>query len=88
METSEDSDMNEKINPLNLAVSGRYEGLDYDGIKVTPLLEKGKILISVNVENNELKTVAAVAFPAEEQTHERFQQILRRVIGKTLQVLI
>jgi hypothetical protein len=88
LEDRQDSNSNGKINPLCLAVSGNYQGLHYDGINVTPLLEKEKILISVKVENNRLKTVADVDFPAGEQTHERFQQLLKRAIGQTLQVLI
>jgi hypothetical protein len=79
---------NGKINPLCLAVSGRYDGLPYDGIKVTPLLEKEKILIAISVNSNGLKTVAHVAFPAKKQTPDQYQQILKRVIGKKLQVLI
>lgn len=71
-----------------MAVSGRYDGLPYDGIKVTPLLEKEKILIAISVNSNGLKTVARVAFPAKKQTPGQYQQILKRVIGKKLQVLI
>lgn len=85
---SASSNQDGKISPLCLAVSGRYEGQAYDDIMVTPLLEKEKILISVSVNPNGLKTVADVAFPAKEQTPDRYQQILKRVIGRKLQVLV
>jgi|GEM_PF-6209176 len=84
----DNSRLNGKITSFCLAVAGRHEGFNYDGIKVIPLLKEEKILIAVKVKDNQLKTVADVDFPADEQTHERFQKILKRAIGKTLQVLI
>lgn len=88
VQKSANSNLAGKINPLCLAVSGRYEGQAYDDIQVTPLLEKEKILIFVSVNSHELKIVADVDFPAKDQTPGRYQQILKRVIGKKLQVLI
>lgn len=76
------------INPTTWAVAGTYEGLKYDGIHVIPLLEKEKILFTIITENGEHKKIDEVSFPVKDQTEERYVQIIKRVIGKRLMVLL
>jgi hypothetical protein len=76
------------INPICWAVTGTYEGLKYDGINVTPLLDKERILFTITTDTGELKTFAEVPFPAKDQTEEKFTHIMKGVVGKQLMILL
>ena len=76
------------INPTCWAVTGTYQGVKYDGVNVTPLLEKQKIVFSITTENGELKSIEEVFFPVHEQTEQRYNQIIQQVVGHRLNVLL
>lgn len=76
------------INPTSWAVTGTYDGLKYDGINVTPLPEKEKIIFTITTDSGELKKISEVAFPTKDQTEQKFIQITKRVVGEKLRILL
>lgn len=76
------------INPTCWAIAGTYQGLKYDGINVTPHLAEGKISFSITTDKGELKPFEEVPFPAPDQNPQRYEQIVKQVIGHKLQVLL
>jgi hypothetical protein len=73
---------------MSWAVSGSHQDLKYDVINVMPLLAKESILVSITTENDEIKKIAEVAFPAKEQTEETYLHLIKQVIRKRLHVLL
>ena len=67
------------ISPTCWAVSGLYEGFKYDGINVTPLLERERILFTITTESGELRIVDEVFFPLDKQSKETLLRITKRV---------
>ena len=76
------------INPTCWAIKGTYQGLQYDGIGVIPVLEKEKIRFTITMDNGELKLIEEVPFPAHQHSQEKFLQIIRQVVGHRLHILL
>ena len=76
------------LNPTCWAVSGTYDNLRYDGINVIPLLEQERILFTISTDDGELKQIAEVCFPAKDQTPEKFDRIMKQVVGEKLMMLL
>jgi hypothetical protein len=81
-------DQTTKINPICWAVSGVFNGLNYDLINVLPELESEKILFTLTTNSGEIIKLTEVGFPAKDQTEARYYQIAKRVVGNKLLVLL
>jgi len=76
------------INPTCWAVKGSYNGMDYDGISVVPVLEQEKIQFTITMDNGDLKLIEEVPFPAHLHDEQMYMQIMKRVLGHKLHVLL
>ena len=81
-------DQTTKINPICWAVSGVFNGLNFDGINVLPHLESEKILFTLTTESGEIVKLTEVRFPAQDHTEARYYQIAKRVVGNKLLILL
>lgn len=76
------------IYPTCWAIKGTYQGLQYDGIGVIPVLKDEKIQFTITMDNGELKLIEEVPFPAHLHDEHKFMQIMKRVVGHKLHVLL
>jgi hypothetical protein len=81
-------DQTTKINPICWAVSGVFNGFNFDRINVLPELESEKILFTLATNSGEIVKLTEVRFPTQDHTEARYYKIAKRVVGNKLLVLL
>ena len=80
--------MTQIISPVSISMMGKYNGVEYESIHIEPRLSEEVIVFSITTTTQKLEKIAAIRFPAHEQSVKQFHLVIRKTLGKTLSVLI